>query len=71
MARETFAPVSGTFREHVAVVFSVVVSGVCHEYGDNANDDLDSEGNDNQHDDSRIVPAVVTNQREWYLSKTT
>ena len=63
MARETFAPVSGTFREHVAVVFSVVFSGVCHQDGDNANDDLDSERYDNQHDDNRIVPAMVTNQR--------
>ena len=61
MARETFAPVGGTFGEKVALVFSVVVSGVCHQDGNNANDDLDSEGNDNQHDDKRVVPAAVTN----------
>ena len=54
-ARKTAAQGGTCFGAHVGAIFFVVVSGVCHKDGENADDDLNSEGNADQHDDDLVV----------------
>ena len=54
-ARETAAPGGACFGAHVGAIFFVIVSGVCHKDGENADDDLNTEGDADQHDDNGVV----------------
>ena len=59
MATATLAEGGCPFRAHVTVVTLVVVLGVGHVQGEDTNDDLKSEGEDDQRDDRHVEPAMI------------